>query len=97
MAKAKKADVDANLRVCVLETHVGEPLIIRANPSEEEVRAFVAEHLRRYHAGEHGGPGGHPAHKILSAAYFESEAAFMAGQGKQAEVAIDDLDPMAAL
>ena len=96
MATATKDKKEASAsRVCVLETSIGEPLIVRANPSKDDVRGFVGEHLRRYHAGEDGGPGGHPPHKILTATYYESELAFHEGDGKQEEVDISDLDPMA--
>ena len=93
---AKKATFeDTPSRVCVLGTHIGESLILRSNPSDELVRGFVKEHLRRYHAGEPGGPSRMPAYKILSATYYESEIAFREGRGKQDEIDISDLDPMA--
>lgn len=60
-------------RVAVLETHVGQRLIIRANPTMVAVRGFVAEHNRRFLANEPGGPSGIPAFQILSAAYYPSE------------------------
>jgi len=92
MATAKKTKVDKSLRVCALDTHIGEPLLIRANPDVESVKSFVAEHLRRYYKGEQGGPSGVPALKIESATYYESEASFWAGKGKQEEIDISDLD-----
>jgi hypothetical protein len=94
MAASTKSKVDESQRICVLATHIGEDLVIGANPTTEEVRGFVGEHLRRYHAGEAGGPSGHPAHKILSATYYESAAAYHEGKGKQDEIEIADLDPM---
>lgn len=42
-------------KVAVLETDNGERLIIRSNPTVEEVQAFVTEQNRRYHAGEKRG------------------------------------------
>lgn len=74
---AKKAQQNSD-RVAVLQTHVNFPLIIRSNPSEEQVRSFVEEHNRRYHAGEPGGPGGQPAFLIQSGMWFDSEADYEA-------------------
>lgn len=68
----KKAPPNPN-RVAVLETHVGERLIIRANPALKDVKSFVAEQNRRYEAGEPGGPSGIPPYQIHEAAYFPSE------------------------
>lgn len=73
--KKKKASPD---RVAVLRTHVGFPLVIRGNPTEEQVRGFVAEHNRRYHAGEPGSPPipgqpPAPAYLVLGGAWFEAE------------------------
>ncbi len=67
MAARKKID-----RVAVLETHIdGEILVIGSNPTEEEVLNFVAEHNRRYHAGEAGGPNPElRAFLIKSAAFY---------------------------
>lgn len=62
-------------RVAALETHIGETLIIRANPTKAAVRQFVEEHNRRYTAGETGGPSGQPALKILDAMYYPNERA----------------------
>jgi hypothetical protein len=60
-------------KCAVLYTHVGELLIIRANPTVEEVKGFVLEHNRRYHVGEPGGPSGIPAFKIHKASFFDDE------------------------
>lgn len=70
-APRRKANPD---RVVLMKTHVGVPLMMRANPTVEEVRGFVAEHNRRYEAGEPGGPSGIPAFNILGATYYESES-----------------------
>lgn len=67
---AKKYDANA---VVALHTHVGETLVIRANPTDDEVKAFVAEHSRRYHTGEAGGPSGIPAYRIHKAERYASE------------------------
>lgn len=67
----KKANPD---RVAALYTHIGDVLVIRANPSEDAVKGFVAEHSRRYHTGEPGGPSGIPAYHINSAKFFDSES-----------------------
>ncbi len=63
---------DAN-KVAVLTTNIGEPLVIRSNPTEAEVKGFVEEHNRRYQAGEAGGPSGTPPVQILGAAFYPSE------------------------
>jgi hypothetical protein len=60
-------------RVAVLETHVGERLIIRANPTQKAVRAFVKEQNRRWEASEAGGPSGLPPFRIHEANYYPSE------------------------
>lgn len=82
---------DEDKRVCVIETKVGEPLVIRSNPTAEEARSFAEEHMRRYHAGEDGGPGGAPAHFLVSAAFYESELAYRAGDEALEELDISDL------
>jgi hypothetical protein len=75
MATKKKASAD---RIAVLRTHTGFPLLIRGNPTEAEVRGFVAEHNRRYHSGEPAAPPipgrpPAPAYLILGGAWFEEE------------------------
>lgn len=81
-------------RVAVLATHVGNPLVIRSNPSEEEVRGFVEEHNRRYHAGEAGGPSGVAAFKIVGAKFYTSELDFINDPDEDdGEIDISDLDP----
>lgn len=82
---------DNDKRVCVFETSVGEPLLLRSNPSNDEARGFAEEHMRRYHAGEHGGPAGSPAHFLVSAAFYESEVDYRAGAEAQEELDISDL------
>ena len=72
----KKVQAENPDRVAVLRTHVGHPLIIRANPTEEAVLGFVEEQNRRYHAGEPAGPSGQPAFLVVSGMWFESEAEF---------------------
>ena len=71
--KAKLPTKKNPLRVAVLVTAEGQPLILRSNPTLQEVRGFVREHNRRFNAGEPGGPSGLPARQIVSAQYFESE------------------------
>lgn len=62
--------------IAVITTSSGHPLILRSDPSVEDVRAFVAEVKRRYVAGEAGGPSGIPAELPISAAFFDSEDTF---------------------
>lgn len=69
----KKVTAESADRVAALRTHVGETLVIRANPSEDEVLNFVKEHNRRYFSGELGGPSGIPAFQIHKADFFDSE------------------------
>lgn len=74
MATTKKNKVaEENPRIAVLSTHTAENLYLRANPTEEEVRGFVKEHNRRYHAGEPGGPGGSPALLIIGASFYDAD------------------------
>ena len=87
MAKSK-AKVNPN-RVAVLETNVGSPLIIRSNPTVKEVRRFIQENNRRYHAGEAGGPSGQPSVLVKSAAFHESELDINKDRGE--EIDISDL------
>jgi hypothetical protein len=84
----KKTATENPDRVAVLRTHVGIPLFIRANPSEEAVRGFVEEHNRRYHAGEPGGPSGQPAYLILGASYYDSEDAYYADPDSGVEISL---------
>lgn len=80
--------------VVVLSTHVGEDLVIRANPTDESVRGFVEEHTRRYLAGEAGGPGGHPAFRIFTATRFVSEISYLThDESPSSEIDISDLLP----
>ena len=86
MAKNKKVNPN---RVAVLKTNVGEPLIIRSNPTVEEVRNFVKENNRRYHEGEPMGPSNQPSVLVLSAAFHESE--LDVDDAKGVEVDLSDL------
>ena len=71
-AKRKAARRKANLdRVAVMTTTVGELLVLGSDPTEDEVRGFVAEQNRRFWAGEPGGPGGSEPVLVTSARYFE--------------------------
>ena len=70
---AKKKVIKESDRVAVLTMENGSPLILRANPTTEEVRGFVAEHNRRSAAGEAGGPDGWPARRVVSAAFHDTE------------------------
>ena len=90
MAKAKKTINED--RVAVLSTHVGEPLVIRANPSKEQVVGFVAEHNRRYHAGEAGGPDGNAAYLVQGAKFYENEAAFLNGEDAESDIDLSELE-----
>ena len=60
-------------KVAVLETSEGQRLIIRANPSVEEVQAFVTEQNRRFNTGEARGPSGEPAYLITEANFYPTE------------------------
>ena len=87
----KKAKAAAT-SVVVLDTHVGQPLVIRANPTDEAVRGFVTEHSRRYLAGEPGGPSGIAPYRIFNAFRFDSEEAWLEG-AEGVEIDIADLLP----
>ena len=93
MAPRKKKAVAGDESVVVLETHVGQPLVIRANPSDEAVRGFVEEHTRRYIAGEAGGPSGIPPFRIYTAKRYADELAFLDGEDPVEDVEIADLLP----
>lgn len=60
-------------RIAVLATSDGGSLILRSNPTLQEVRGFVREQNRRFAAGKPGGPDGYPAKQIISASYHEDE------------------------
>lgn len=79
--------------VVVLETHVGQPLIIRANPDDAAVRSFVKEHTRRYIAGEPCGPSGDPSFRIFNAKRYLTELDFLSGAAPAAEIDVSDLLP----
>jgi hypothetical protein len=74
-------------RVAVLETHIGEKLYIRSDPSTDAVRSFVSEQNRRYHAGEAGGPDGLPAYLIRAAHFYAHES----DPEPESEIDISDL------
>lgn len=86
---AKKHDP---AEVVVIKTTVPNiDLVIRSGPTNTQVRSFVKEHHRRFLAGEPGGPSGnYPAHHILSAARYENEYAYLAGEDGT-PVKIEDL------
>ena len=87
-AAKKVAPVD---RVAVLETHVGETLTIRSNPTEEAVRSFVSEHNRRYHEREQGGPSGIPALHVIRAEWYPEEEIEYDPANSLGEIDISDL------
>lgn len=93
--KVKAAVVETNEidQVVVLTTSVDHPLVIRSNPSDEDVRGFVAEHTRRYLAGEPGGPSSIPAYRIFTAKRYVNEVTFLTGGDNVSEVNIADLLP----
>lgn len=79
--------------VVVINTHVGHDLVIRANPTDEAVRGFVAEHHRRYIAGEPGGPSGIPAYRLFTAKRYADEESYLAGSRPVAEIDLGDILP----
>lgn len=56
------------MRVCVLACENGENLIVRSNPSPEDIQGFVKSHHERNPAQTD-----QPTYRIMSATYFESE------------------------
>ena len=79
-------------QIVVLETNVPfEPLIIRSNPTNKEVRGFVQEHHRRFLAGEWAGPSRERrAYEIKNARRFDDETAYLEGDVGKA-IKIEDL------
>lgn len=79
--------------ICVLELANGAaPLIIRANPTPEEIQTFVLENNRR---AENGFPehelDGQPASRVVRATVYTNEAAWLAGKkGKLVDLAFAD-------
>lgn len=63
----------SSTRVAVLATAGGQPLILRGNPTLEEVKGFIREQNGRFEQRLPGGPSGVPARQIISAEYFEHE------------------------
>ena len=59
--------------IAVMATAEGSPLILRGNPTLEEVKGFIREHNRRFDAGIPGGPSGLPAKQIISARWLYHE------------------------
>ncbi len=63
----------SSTRVAVMATTGGQPLILRGNPTLEEVKGFIREQNRRYDLRLPGGPSGVPAKQIISAEFYEHE------------------------
>ena len=57
--------------VAVVKFHSGASSILGGDPTEEELKGFVQEHNRRYHAGEPGGPGGELAELVTEVLLFD--------------------------
>lgn len=91
MAAKKKTDTLDS--VVVLNTNVGEDLVIRSNPTDDAVRGFVEEHTRRYLAGQPGGPSGIPAYRIFNAKRYTDEDSYLTGSTPVNEIDIADLLP----
>ena len=90
-AKISASEAPQDSRVCVIETHVGIPLTMRANPSEDDVNRFVTEHQSRYHRGLPGGPDSElPAFFIYNAKFYESEDLYLNGADPVGEVDLTD-------
>lgn len=83
--RARKPKVNP-MRVCVLACENGENLIVRSNPSPDEIRSFVSAHHARNPA-EHD----QPTYKIMSATYFESEYDIDDLKKAGSSVPLDDL------
>lgn len=89
--KTKKTEVSDN--VVILQTSVGEDLVLRSGPSDEDVRNYVQEHTKRYIAGQPGGPSGIPAFRIFTAKRHSNEFEYLAGVSEGVEIDISDLLP----
>lgn len=89
--KAATQEVNLDARVVVLHTHTGQPLILRSNPSEDEVKGFVREHNRRFHAGEAGGPSGLPSRLIQFAEEYDREEDLYDTNSEGREIDISDV------
>lgn len=78
----------AKKSICVLETDIGIPLVIRSGPTLEEIQDFVVEHNRRHDSGLHEGPAEiHIASKILAARIHSSEESWNnGGKGKPVDI-----------
>jgi hypothetical protein len=91
---APKIDPEVEInKVVVLTTSIGHDLVIRSNPTDQDVRNFVGEHTRRYIEGAAGGPSGIPAYRIFSAKRYTDEPSFLKGEDNLDEVNIADLLP----
>jgi hypothetical protein len=65
-------------RVAVLTPTVGPTLIMRTNPSEEEVQGFVKVNNARAEVGEVNHDG-YPVVRVLEAVYYEDEQSYLRG------------------
>lgn len=88
MATARKRPAAS---IVVLQTHVGQDLLIRGNPTDAAVRKFTKEHHRRYLAGELAGPSGDPPYRIFNAKRYDDEYAYLAGAEPTGEIDLSDL------
>lgn len=66
--------------IVVLQTSVGEDLVLRANPTDKAVRSFVEEAAKRFKSGAPGGPSGIPAYEIYNAKRYSSEWDWIQGE-----------------
>lgn len=81
----KKAAPKVNAaRVCVLACENGENLILRSNPTPEEIRGFAREHLSR-------DPSQPDTYRVMSARFYESEYDIDDPKLAGAEVDLSDL------
>lgn len=79
--------------IVVMNTSIGEDLVLRSNPDDEAVRTFVEEHTKRYVAGQPGGPSGIQPYRIFNALRYPNEADYLLGEADGVEIDISDLLP----
>lgn len=78
-------------RIVAMETEQGEILYMRGNPSEEDVKKFVAHQNNRFARGHIGGPSGIDPHKINQAYFLENEMERFNPEAEKIKIDISDI------
>lgn len=78
--------------IVVLTTSVGEDLVIRSGPTNDEVRSFVKTAVKRFINGLPGGPDPElPAYQVYSARRYPDELSYLFKTHGGTSIKIEDL------